>query len=64
MTCRRVKAWLSQNSIPFTERDVEADEVAAEELKARGYMSVPTTFIGDEVIKGFNEERFEELLFP
>lgn len=64
MTCRRVKAWLSQNGVSFTERDVEADADAAQELKDRGHMSVPTTFIGDEVLKGFNEDQFEELLFP
>ena len=64
MTCRRVKAWLSQNEVPFVERNVEEDEDAASELKERGYMTVPTLFIGDVVLKGFDEDRLEQLLFP
>lgn len=63
MTCRRVKAWLSQNGVAFTERNVEEDEDAAQELKERGYLSVPTSFIGGDVVQGFDEDRFETLLF-
>ncbi len=62
MTCRRVKAWLSQNGISYVERDVNVDPKAAEELKVRGLKHTPTTFFDDTAVMGFDEKRFEELL--
>lgn len=65
MTCRRVKAWLSQREVPFIERNVEEDPEALEELESRGFTQAPTTFIDGTPIRGFDEEqqdRFIELL--
>lgn len=62
MTCRRVKAWLSQNGISFVERDVNVDPKAAEELRASGFSTTPTTLIYGTAVKGFDTQRFQELL--
>lgn len=62
MTCRRVKAWLSQREIPFTERNVEEDADAAEELKSLGFTQAPTTFIDGTPIRGFDQEQQEQFV--
>jgi arsenate reductase-like glutaredoxin family protein len=56
------KAWLSQNGIEFTERNIAEDKKALEELVELGVYSTPATMIDGEVIIGFNRQRLEELL--
>jgi len=62
--CRAAKEYLTKNNIPFTNKDVEIDEKAMEELTGK-YKSqgVPVIVIGtgkDEVVlKGFTPELFE-----
>jgi glutaredoxin len=62
MFCGKVKEFLSQNKINFTERNVVADENALEELQKLGYMTTPVTVIDDEVVVGFDREKLEKLL--
>ncbi len=62
MFCGKVKEFLSQNEINFTERNVVADEDALEELQKLGYMTTPVTVIDDEVVVGFDRNKLEKLL--
>ena len=62
MFCGKVKEFLSQNQIPFTERNIAADETAVAELEKLGYMTTPVTVIGDEVVVGFDRARLQTLL--
>lgn len=39
----------------FLTKNVDEDEQAYAELMARGYRTIPVTFIGDRAIKGFDE---------
>lgn len=48
-----MKEFLSRAGVPFTTRDVDEDDGAYEELVARGWRSVPVTFIGEQAFKGF-----------
>ncbi len=64
MFCGRVKEFLSQKGISYTERDVTTDEAALEELSELGYMTTPVLRINGEVVVGFNRKRLEELLIP
>lgn len=65
--CKAAKEYLTKNSIPFINRDVELDSQAAELLtdkyKSQG---VPLIVLGsgtDEVVmKGFNPELFQQSL--
>jgi glutaredoxin-like YruB-family protein len=65
--CKDAKNYFTKNNIPFSNRDVEADEKAMEELTGK-YNSngVPVIVIGsgvDEVVvKGFTPEMFQESL--
>ena len=62
MFCGKVKEFLSQNHIAFTERDVPADESALAELEKHGYLTTPVTLIDGEVVVGFDRVELQRLL--
>ena len=62
MFCNRVKEFLSQKGVDFTERDITVDDLAIAELEELGYMTTPVTVIDEEVVIGFDRERLEHLL--
>jgi glutaredoxin len=62
MFCNKVKEFLSQNNIDFTDRDLTKDESALAELEKLGYMTTPVTVIDGEAIVGFDRARLEKLL--
>ncbi len=62
MFCSKVKEYLSQKDIEFTERDVSKDEDAINELKKLGVMTTPVTVIDGEAVIGFDQQKFEQLL--
>ncbi|MBM4015404.1 MAG: glutaredoxin family protein [Planctomycetes bacterium] len=53
--------FLSQQKIPFVEKDVTVDEKAAEELMALGSMSTPTIVIDGQMLVGFNPQKLLQL---
>src|SRR5689334_9281619 len=54
--CRYVKQFLNNKGVPFVEKDVASDRMAAVEMVRRsGQQGVPVTVIGDEVIVGFDQ---------
>jgi glutaredoxin len=53
--------FLSQQKIPFVEKDVTVDEKAAEELMALGSMSTPTIVIDGQMLVGFNPQKLLSL---
>ncbi len=62
MFCGKVKEFLSQNKIEYTERNIVADGTALAELEKLGYMTTPVTIIDGEVVVGFDRARLENLL--
>ena len=50
-----MKAWLSQEGVDFTAKDVEEDDSAYDELIALGSRTVPTTVVNGVAVKGFDE---------
>jgi glutaredoxin len=50
-----VKEFLSREGVSFTSKNVDEDDAAYNELIARGFRTIPVTFIGDEAIRGFDE---------
>ncbi len=62
MFCERVKEFLSQKQVEFTDRNIAADPAALAKLEQLGYMTTPVTVIDGEVIVGFNRAKLEELL--
>ena len=62
MFCKKVKEFLSQNKIDFTDRDVTSDDTALAEVERLGYMTTPVTVIDGEVVVGFDRGKLEKLL--
>jgi glutaredoxin len=50
-----VKEFLSRAGVAFETKNVDEDEQAYAELIQKGYRTIPVTFIGDRVVKGFDE---------
>lgn len=62
MFCAKVKEFLSQQKIDFTDRNIAADESALAELEKVGYMTTPVTLIDGEVVVGFDVPKLQTLL--
>ena len=57
-----MKEFLSRAEVPFIVRDVDEDDGAYDELMAKGWRTVPVTFIGDRAVKGFDPLALSEAL--
>jgi len=64
-----LKDYLEKNSIEFTEKLVDQDDDAREEMvsKSSGYMGVPFTLLvkddgSEETVLGFDKGKFDQLL--
>ena len=62
MFCGKVKEFLSQNNVPFAERNIAADSAALSELEKLGYMTTPVTVIDGEAVVGFDVRKLSQLL--
>jgi S1-C subfamily serine protease len=55
--------FLSQQGVPFQEKDVSRDHAAAMEMVRRsGQRGVPVITVDDDVIVGFDRRRLEQLI--
>jgi glutaredoxin len=62
MFCGKVKEFLSQNKIDFTDRNIAVDETALKELEQLGYMTTPVTLIDGDVVVGFDVSKLRSVL--
>jgi arsenate reductase-like glutaredoxin family protein len=63
--CDKAKEWLAANSIKYKEIPVlEAPEFVAEYKKVTGRsrVGVPILRKGDDIVVGFNEQQYKDLL--
>ena len=58
----KVRAWLADHDIAFTERDVNDDPEAAEALAATGTFATPLLVLGDDRVLGFQKQALAALL--
>jgi len=59
--CKRAKAFLKQNGVPFREWDVEKTDYGSVKFKQLGGSGVPLITVGSEKMMGFDAGRFMEL---
>lgn len=60
--CHTEMQWLDKLGVPYVAKDIEADEAAMEELKAKNggnYQGVPVTDIAGEIILGFDRPKLQ-----
>jgi glutaredoxin 3 len=62
MFCAKVREFLSQNKIEYTERNIVSDETALAELEKLGYMTTPVIDIDGDVVVGFDRAKLDALL--
>jgi len=63
--CKKVKSYLQEHQIEFTDIDVMGDqEQAAEMIKKSGQMGVPVIDVDGEIVIGFDEKKLKELIQP
>ena len=62
MFCAKVKEFLSQNKIEFTDRNITTDEPALAELEKLGYMTTPVTVVDGQFVVGFDPDKLQKLL--
>jgi S1-C subfamily serine protease len=56
------KEFLSHRGVPYTEKDVSRDPVAASELQQLGQRGVPVTLVNGHMVVGFDRAQLERLL--
>jgi glutaredoxin len=62
MFCNRVKEFLREQNVPFTERDITSDAAALTELEELGLMTTPVTVVDGEKVVGYDINRLKTLL--
>ena len=61
--CTRVKEYLSQKNVAYTEYDVAQDKDKAREMVEKSkQMGVPVVIVDDDIVVGFNQAELEKLL--
>ncbi len=61
--CKKVKEYLGEKKVDFTDHDVSSDEKAQKEMIDKsGQMGVPVIVVNDKVIVGFDAEAIEKAL--
>jgi glutaredoxin 3 len=61
--CRQAKEYLKSRKVAFVEKNVAADDAAAQDMIRRsGQRGVPVLIIGSEVIVGFDRPRIDQAL--
>ena len=57
------KNFFKKYNIAYNEKDVAADQMAAQEMiKKSGQMGVPVIEVDNEIMVGFDEERLKKIL--
>ncbi|MFY9214000.1 MAG: glutaredoxin family protein [Tissierellaceae bacterium] len=60
--CTLAKNYLEDKEVAYTEKNVQTDRAARQELMSMGHMGVPVIVIDGEEIVGFDKEKIDEVL--
>ena len=58
----KVRAWLTDRGVAFTERNVGGDLAAAQALAATGVFATPLLIVGQAKVLGYRPERLAATL--
>jgi len=62
--CRASREFFAANGIRYIEHDIEKSSTALAEHQKLGGNGVPLIVVGDEVVRGYNEDTLRQLLRP
>ena len=61
--CDQAKEYMDEHEIDYKEYDVSSDDKRRKEMvEESGQMGVPVLMLGEEMMIGFDEGRFEEMV--
>lgn len=60
--CTLAKNYLDEKDVSYTEKNVQTDKVARQELMNMGHMGVPVLVIDGEEIVGFDKDKIDDAL--
>lgn len=60
--CIAAKQYLEDKGVEYTEKNIQTDKDARNELMKMGHMGVPVLVIDGEEIVGFDKTRIDQLL--
>lgn len=60
--CTLAKNYLDEKGATYTEKNVQTDKAARQELMAMGHMGVPVLVIDGVEIVGFDKDKIDEAL--
>lgn len=61
--CHKLKEFLDENKVKYTDIDVAADtEKAQEMIKKSGQMGVPVIDVDGEIVVGFDQKKIAKLV--
>ncbi|MDR7869658.1 MAG: glutaredoxin family protein [Tissierellaceae bacterium] len=60
--CTLAKNYLDERGVSYTEKNVQTDKTARQELMGMGHMGVPVLVIDGEEIVGFDKDKIESAL--
>lgn len=60
--CTRALAYLDRKGIPYVNKDINEDNQARDEFRAKGGNGVPLIDVDGETMSGFNQSRLEKML--
>jgi glutaredoxin len=60
--CKRAKAWMASQNIPFADYDVETSEQGKKDFAAMGGRGVPMILVGEQRMTGFSAGGLKTLL--
>jgi glutaredoxin len=61
--CRKTLAWLDEQGVPYVNKDIERNlDWRRELIEKTGQAAIPVVEIDEQIIRGFDPERMEQLL--
>lgn len=61
--CQQAKDYMKEHEIDYKEYDVSSDtERRKEMIEKSGQMGVPVIVLGDDLMVGFEQDRFEKMI--
>ena len=60
--CTLAKNYLTEKGIEYTEKNIQTDKEARDELMKMGHMGVPVLVSNGQEIVGFDKQKIDQLL--
>ncbi|MCD5325837.1 MULTISPECIES: glutaredoxin family protein [Pontibacillus] len=60
--CDNVKSFMEEWNIPYTEKNISTSKEHYKEMRSNRVYGTPATYVGDQVILGFQKRKLKKVL--